>query len=145
MHPIDSNATLPSLLQDIANTIGFDAAMKLVERFGGTRIYVPRPQSMAWNHPLSEALGSPDAVRLAHAFQGEAVEIPLATDAQRFRRDVEIVSAYSQGATQRELAQKYRTSERNVRKILSRMAHQRTPVRAASGTTQTQPKELERA
>ena len=69
-----SPSWLPVILREIADSAGLEAALKLAEAKGGTRIYVPKTSGA--RHWLTELLGRPaaDAVCL------RAHTLPLALD-----------------------------------------------------------------
>ncbi|HUN57758.1 MAG TPA: hypothetical protein VMU41_06555 [Candidatus Binataceae bacterium] len=67
----------PSLLQELVDLIGQDAAAKLVDIFGGTRLYIPHsPQD---DDLLTESLGAEAALKLARIYGGDRIEVPNPT------------------------------------------------------------------
>jgi len=54
--------------------IGEEATAKLIERFGGTRLYIPHCPTP--DDALVQAVGEKPALKLAHTFGGERVEVP---------------------------------------------------------------------
>jgi len=116
MDDIDYNL-LPGILQEIADLIGIPATMAIVEEYGGVRLYVP--MKVTPDHPLSQLIGQANAEKLADHFGGEDhFDIPKAKAALRAIRDKEIRSLWPT-LSQRQLALKYQTTERNIRLILS--------------------------
>lgn len=110
---------LPERARAIAELIGMPATLKLVERFGGVRIYVP--QTVPPSHALVDLLGRDAADRLAIAFGGdEHFDIPRCTLAARRVRDAQLVADFLGGMSHRLLAIKYQLTERGVRKIIAR-------------------------
>lgn len=106
---------LPGTLREIAGLIGIPATMKLVDRYGGVRLYVP--QKLDASHTLVIWIGAQNAQKLVDEYGGETLEIPKAEAALREIRNREIRSLYPQ-LSQRDLALKYHTTERNIRLIL---------------------------
>lgn len=110
---------LPERARAIAELIGMPATLKLVERFGGVRIYVP--QTVPPSHALVDLLGRDAADRLAIAFGGdEHFDIPRCTLAARRVRDAQLVEDFLGSMSHRLLAIKYQLTERGVRKIIAR-------------------------
>jgi len=110
---------LPNSLQDIAELIGLAATVKLVETYGGVRIYVP--QTIEPDHALAALLGHDNALRLARAYGGhEHFDLPRATLAVKRARDAALTADYLAGISYRQLALKYQLTERGVRKIIAR-------------------------
>lgn len=66
----------PAELAWLTDCVGADAALRLIERHGGTRIYVPREVNQGT--PLAIEIGLDPARALSVAFGGEIVRIPLA-------------------------------------------------------------------
>ena len=52
-------------LMDIIKAIGLPAAMKLVENFGGTRIYLPQPEKVDADNEIAKIIGVEAARALA--------------------------------------------------------------------------------
>lgn len=63
-----------SMLDELIGAIGETAALKLVESFGGVRVYVPQmpePEDV-----LSQLIGTEAALKLAQIYGGERLELP---------------------------------------------------------------------
>lgn len=121
---------LPERARAIAELIGMPATLKLVERYGGMRIYVP--QTIPPAHTLVDLIGRDAAERLARAFGGdEHFDLPRCTVAARRVRDALLVADFLAEMSHRQLAGKYQLTERGVRKIIARAgisADDRQPV-----------------
>jgi hypothetical protein len=67
----------PSMLDELVGLIGKDAAAKLIDIFGGTRLYIPHsPQD---DDLLSGSLGPEAALKLARIYGGDRIEVPNPT------------------------------------------------------------------
>lgn len=67
----------PSMLQELVDLIGQDAAAKLIDIFGGTRLYIPHsPQD---DDLLTGSLGPEAALKLARIYGGDRIEVPNPT------------------------------------------------------------------
>jgi len=107
---------LPGVLREMNELIGITATMAIVQQFGGVRLYVP--VNVPADHILIELIGVHNAEKLVDRFGGqEHFDIPKAEAALRHVRDIEIKRCWP-GISQRELALKYRLTERRVREIL---------------------------
>ncbi len=63
-----------SMLDELIEAIGEPAALKLVESFGGVRVYVPQmpePEDV-----LSQLIGTEATLKLAQIYGGERLELP---------------------------------------------------------------------
>lgn len=119
---------LEPILQDIVELIGLPHTMRLVETYGGVRLYVPK-QSLEDDHDLVRLIGREAAEKLQTIYGGEShFDIPKAERALRAVRDAEIRAARTARTGRmsvRELALKYGLTERNIRYILGEMEDDR--------------------
>jgi Mor family transcriptional regulator len=107
---------LPPLLQELVALIGLTATMKLVERYGGVRLYVPK-RAPDQDHELVQLIGTEAVSKLVAAYGGEVhFDVPLAQRALRAVRSTQIRIKRATCSV-RELALEYRTTERNIRLI----------------------------
>lgn len=106
---------LPESLQAIADLIGTPAALKIAERWGGTRLYIP--EDPGEDHELAKLIGIEAARALGDEYAGERIEIPKADCWGRAVRDSLIREARTNGQSQASLALEYRLTERQVRNI----------------------------
>lgn len=107
----------------IVEAIGLPAAMKFVDHFGGTRIYLPLPENIDKENEIAKAIGVEFALKLAHAWDFDRdpdrrIEVPLARPQLRVLMKDEILRDSVQ-LTSRQLARKYRTTQRTIRRILA--------------------------
>jgi hypothetical protein len=108
---------IPASLLQIVALIGLEAALKLVKAYGGVRLYVPK--KIDADHPLVELIGYPAARALAAEFGGQPhFDIPKCEAALREARNRQIRQDRAMGHSIRELALKYRLTERGIEKIL---------------------------
>ena len=105
------------LCDEIEQIVGREAFAKLVERFGGTRLYVPH--KLGTGHHLHQLLGGDAASRFASSFGGLRIDVPRALTAQIERRNDLILAERAAGMTVRKLAFKYRLTERTISKIIN--------------------------
>ncbi|MBU2714275.1 hypothetical protein [Zooshikella harenae] len=63
-----------SVLHELAEVIGHDAAIKLGQHLGGARLYIPH--QMTDGHALVALLGLELAQKLSDYYQGEHIELP---------------------------------------------------------------------
>jgi len=108
---------LPSTLVQVVEAIGIEDTMRVVDAFGGCRVYVP--MQLEGKHLLVTTLGRRLADQLVAHFGGEPLEIPRCLVALRAIRDAEIRSAREEGALPRDLARKHGLTERQVYSILA--------------------------
>ena len=65
---------LPYVVQDIANIIGLENALKLVEQYKGIKMYVP--SEFRSDHILCQLIGEANTVILIKNYGGETLDIP---------------------------------------------------------------------
>ncbi len=100
--------------RQIADLVGLAAATVLAARYGGVRLYVP--ERIESDHCLVKLIGEDAAQRLARHYGGDRIEVPRCVDAFRRARNRALVRDAA-SMSQRELALKYRMTERAVRLI----------------------------
>lgn len=115
------------MLEGLIATIGDAAARKLVESFGGVRVYVPQlpePEDM-----LSRLIGVEAALKLAQVYGGERLELPHPNS----RRD-KILSLRRSGLSVDAIALEAGCTRRRVFQILAdERRARRTELRAGEG------------
>jgi Mor family transcriptional regulator len=115
---------LPYILQDLVALIGLHATMKLVEHYGGIRLYVPKGE-MGDGHELVKLIGREASELLQSEYAGEShFDIPLAMGAMRAVRNANIRTD-RQAMSVSETARKYRTTERHIRFICNELEDDR--------------------
>lgn len=102
---------LPPSLQEIVEVIGLAATVKLVEHWGGVRLWVPSDVSA--DHQLRRRLG-PAADKLARHFGLELLTVPRAVVALRRIRNDQIRARKAAGETAARLAREFCLTERQV-------------------------------
>jgi Mor family transcriptional regulator len=106
-------------LEELVKTLGLPAALRLVERFGGTRIYLPRSELMSAEHAVAQVVGLEAARDLCKLWPSERPSIPRAAQFLRGERDRALLTD-ANDHTVPQLALKYELTERQVYYILAR-------------------------
>lgn len=109
---------LPGVLSDIARIAGFPAALAIAKRWGGTRLYVPRVDGLAPEHPLVELVGYDQARAIAEYLGGDRPEIARAARYMIRCRNRWIRTDRARGDSHAVLALRYHLTERQIRNIL---------------------------
>lgn len=92
--------------------IGEKAAIRLIECFGGTRLYVPHFPGP--DDALVQALGAEPARKLAQTFGGERVEVPKPPP-----RRVQILALRAAGRSAESIARTLACTRRRVFQVLA--------------------------
>jgi Mor family transcriptional regulator len=108
-------AVRPTLYDQIGDSIGGDAADKLVADFGGRRFYVPR--APAPGDPITRSIGLPAALAMARTFGGDRILVPVTSS--HLRRRVRIVAMRANHVSISHIARELRCTERYVYKVLA--------------------------
>jgi hypothetical protein len=116
---------LPGSLGDVVDAIGVDAALRLVECLGGTRLYVP--ERMTPEHPIVALLGHKNAYALANQFGGDQIILPRCVAAMRAIRDATIRELRSGGVSTKRLALNHGLTERQIYAILAGGSEEESP------------------
>lgn len=118
-----ANDLLPQRLQEIVGLIGLQATMRLVERFGGLRIYIPAVATP--EHPIAELIGLDAFGKLCEEYSADGhglrFELPNARRALNAVRNAQIRDEFAASKSVRELAAEHRLTERHVTRIVADM------------------------
>lgn len=109
----------PPILTDLAEQLGYFIAQRLVEHYGGTRVYIPHPERLPPDHPVAVRIGHPIALRLARVYGGRALQVPLAVHELRTARNRSILDCKKSGQSLAEIARRHRVTERTVCRVLA--------------------------
>jgi hypothetical protein len=100
----------PAELAALADVVGAEGTLALIETHGGTRLYVPKLQA---NADMIALVGATQAEALSRAIGGNTVKVPLA---KRWR----CLVYRSRGLTYRQIALKLNITEDIVHRWLKR-------------------------
>lgn len=103
------------MLEELVELIGEESAIKLIQRFGGTTLYIPHnpPQ----DHALSFVLGYEAATKLASAYGGEDLFLPLVRQWLREQQRRMIHDLKAQAVPNNQIAQRIGCTSRWVRMV----------------------------
>lgn len=104
-------------LEELVQAIGLPATLRLVDVFGGVRVYFPHPSRVRVDSDLARAIGAEPVQRLAALWPSTYVSLPQAAAYLRRERNRAI---HREKATLsiRELSLKYELTERAVYSII---------------------------
>lgn len=104
-----------SLYGQVAQLIGWAAADKLIEQFGGRRLYIPR--APVRGNPIPRSIGMRAAKAMGRQFGCERIFIPATCD--RARRRARIFAMRANNISVSRIARELRCTERYVYKVLA--------------------------
>lgn len=108
---------LPGILRELVELMGLPATLKLVDHYGGVRLYVPVKYDS--DHVLVRQIGAAAATILIEHYGGEEhFDIPKAERALRAVRDRRIRAEYA-CKSRRRLAREYDLTERQIGNIVA--------------------------
>ncbi len=109
---------LPGSLRELADLIGIDAVWRLVQRWGGVRLFIP--VTMPPEHEIAATIGPEAAEALAGHYGGDVLELAKGDHALRCLRNRAIVDQYDRGVPAARLARDYGLTLRTIRSIINR-------------------------
>lgn len=112
---------LPASARRLVELIGLEATTRLVEEFGGTRLYVAEVR----NQRLREVIGEKAAEILSRYFGREEILVPICPALQ----EAMAVQMYRVGESARTIARRFRRSERWVVQAVTKAEAQRCRAR----------------
>lgn len=105
--------------ETLIDVLGISTAVKLLDRFGGRDLYVPREATA--DHPITCQIGPQPAERLCRAFGGRQIRLPVMASVLRRRRDDDIARRRAAGAKIVELADEFELTTSRIHQILRRL------------------------
>lgn len=112
----DVSAMMPKSIVRMAETIGWVAALKLIQCVPGRRMYVP--SKLKADDFLVQMLGQEAADKLVKFAPGQEIFIPKAKRRLLAIRNARIVEDYNAGITVPELVSKYDLTDRHIYSLL---------------------------
>lgn len=104
-------------LEELVQAIGLPATLRLVDAFGGVRVYFPNPTRVRVDSDLARAIGADAVQRLAAMWPSTYVSLPQAAAYLRRERN-RAIHREKDAVSIRDLALKYELSERAVYSII---------------------------
>ena len=102
---------LPGAIRPVAELAGFEAVERLIEVYGGTRLYIP---STVVSQAIVQSCGKPVAEALHQCFGGDYVVLPLAKRLATARKHAAIRADKRDAG---EIARDYKMSVNSVHRI----------------------------
>lgn len=115
------------VIGEIRRRCGDEAALRLADRLGGLRIYVPR--SPGPEHRLRVAVGDAVTEALVAIAGGGEISIPRARAMLFEERAARIVRLAAEGRPNQEIAREVGVTPRWVRQVLARNCFRVSPLR----------------
>ena len=122
-------------LDPIVRLIGPGQALRLVEAYGGTRVFVPRAEHLGEAHPLARLLGLADALAVARAVGAALLKVPTCKAVFEEVRSAQMAYRHAHGETAAALAREFQMTEDSVYRLLARY-------REAHGSADAPPRDL---
>lgn len=107
---------LPESCLEWAEVVGVNNVLKIISKWGGTRVYVP--VEIDEQHPIAQLIGLKSAEKLAAYCGGDYLEPPMGLVAKLSVRNAQIKHE-SQVLSQSQLARKYHLTIRQIRNIVN--------------------------
>jgi len=104
----------PTWSKEAAELVGYEVVQKIMDNFGGTRIYIPSTPRIS---ALIRLIGIEAVLALGKKFRGMSIEVPKGDIAAITMRNRMIAEDRKAGLGTVEIARKYRLTERGVRYI----------------------------
>ncbi len=111
---------LPRSMDGIVEAVGYSPAISLVHIYGGGRVFVPLRKNMTEKHPLADLLGISLALRLADAYGGEELRLPMGDKVFATAREAQIIAAWNAGESAQAIGRRFWVTDRAVRLVVGR-------------------------
>lgn len=105
--------TLPSSIEEIAETIGVRLALKIVQVYGGSEAYFPKKPND--DHPVIQALGKEDGYAICKYMGGSVLSVPHCKPPRNALSAIRRLEA--EGLSRSEIARRLGITQRHVRRV----------------------------
>lgn len=109
---VNDFSQLPLSVRDIAETLGLDVVIKLVDHFGGCELFIP--SQLKPDHPLM-ALGEEAAQALVGYCPKDRIDVPKSLNPRPTASTIEVLE--SRGLTRNQIARELNITQRHVRRV----------------------------
>jgi hypothetical protein len=109
------NDLLTKRMKELVSVIGHEPAMVLIENFGGVSLLIPKNPKP--KHQLAVLIGMEAFKKLTQYYAGTLLEVDLCLAITRNKRN-KLILEDIKTMTRRNVALKYATTERNIRRII---------------------------
>ncbi|UYM14273.1 hypothetical protein [Endozoicomonas euniceicola] len=116
---MDEQAPLPKSVQEVADVIGREKALKLAGRANGC-VYVPHPQKITEAHFLSQVIGLEAALALSNEFRGIIIHLATCRFLYTAWRDRSIHRMRQNGMYIADIASLFGITPRHINNILNK-------------------------
>ncbi len=110
--------SLPKIVHQLVKVLGYDDAIIIVSRWGGTRVFVPYGMTDVSQSQLTQVLGVERVRAISQALGGGSLDIPLCAQLLLSQRNTEILDRHESGEPISDLALRFRMTERTIYRIL---------------------------
>lgn len=116
---MDEQVPLPKSVQEVAEVIGREKALKLAGKANGC-LYVPYPKRITESHFIAQVIGLESAKMLAEEFPGFILHLATCRFLYTAWRDRSIHRMRSSGESVGNIAELFKITPRHVRNILNK-------------------------
>lgn len=109
---------MPKNFSFVAQLLGAEASLHLIDAFGGTRIFIPSKHAINVNHTITHTVGLKSLQRLAEQLGKTYIEVPMGTPITIAMRNKAVRDA-SKKESNTKLARRFGLTLRSIRSILS--------------------------
>lgn len=109
---------MPRSYAFIAKIIGVEAALNLINTFGGTCVFIPAKHALNINHEITHVIGLKSLQILADHMGNETIEIPMGTPITIAMRN-RAIRKLAKKESKTKLARKFNVTLRTIRAIVN--------------------------
>ncbi|MCX7069234.1 MAG: hypothetical protein NTW85_16300 [Methylococcales bacterium] len=113
--PINPQDLLSNRTKELIQVVGYDAAIALVNHFGGRHLNIPK--KLKHNHLLVSLIDFSVFEKLCKYYGGTVLEIDLCTRFFCHQKQLLIMDSVKLGMTNAQLAKQFNTTERQIRRV----------------------------
>lgn len=109
---------MPRSFAFVAKLVGAEAALNLIDTYGGTSLFIPTKPAVAINHEITHVVGLKSLHLLAEHLGRTYIEIPMGTPITVAMRN-KAIREYALKESRTKLARRFGLTLRSIRAILN--------------------------
>ncbi|GEM_PF-377285 len=110
---------MPKSYAFIAGLIGVEAALNLIQAYGGTCVFIPSKHALNINHDITHVIGLNALKSLSEQLGGGNIEVPMGTPITVAMRNKAIRDYAQKEKSKPKLARRFGLTLRSIRAILN--------------------------
>lgn len=112
-------ALMPKNFAFVAKLIGVEAALNMIQAYGGTNVFIPHRHALNINHDISGVISLKKLQILSEQLGNNTIEVPMGSPLVNAMRNKMIRNMANDGHSKPKIARKFGVTQRTIRTIVN--------------------------